>query len=580
MVKRCYNSPWQIVCLFLLTLSFLSYGDISQVITTVDRNPVIKDESFVLTITADDDVGNVQIDLSPLERDFVVGRTSISRQTQVLNFETTRTTTWTTTLFPRSIGTFTIPSIEINGKRSQPIQVDVIQPTGQSGSLPQLFITAEVDKEEVYLQQQLLYTTKLYVDLNLQRGSLAAPTLQDAEIKQIGDDKKYSEIYKGKRYQIIERSFAIVPQKSGEFTIDGLVFEGEVAQNNNQSFGFFNRLTPVTRVGPSVEVTVLPIPANYTDHWFPSEFVAFNEEWQPEPHEFKVGEPITRTLTLTALGIVEAQLPEFALNYPDEVKSYPDQSETASVEKDGTLIAQRVQSIAIVPTAHGEITIPEISIPWFNTKTNKTEYATLPSRTLIIAPAAGSLPVQNSHTQTETEVPQLDLDPIEQNTDNADTTQSQANDGQGWWSPAATVLLVVWLLTVVSAFFILRKRPKTKTSAPQKHAEPTTLIESKLYAQLMMDLKSNQTQNVSQNLTLWLNQRFDLSEPSLASIVTRIGDNELQTEVNQMLASIYGKNTVKWNSSKLIEIIEKLKKNKRTPTIKRGQVTLKTLYPQ
>lgn len=567
----------------LLTILFFTalpvFAKVTELTASVDRNPVMETESFVLTVTANDSVNNVQLDFSVLENNFVVGRTSISRQTQLLNLKASQTTTWITTLYPKAIGNFTIPSFTIEDVASAPIDIMVIQPNAQIGARQDLFITSSVDKEQVYLQQQLLYTSKLYVGVNLQRGSLAAPKLANADVQQLGEDKKYSELYEGKRYEVIERNFAIIPQQSGSFTIEGPIFEGEVAQAGGQTFSFFNRIKPMTRIAPNVEIEVLPIPNDYTGHWLPSEFVVLNEEWQPELDEYKIGEPITRTLTLTAVGLVEAQLPDFTVNYPSNVKSYPDQSETASVEKDGALIGQRVQSVALIPSSSGSITIPELSIPWFNTKTGKTDYATLPSRTLTVAPNAGEVPLQIPASETQPEINQTEPQEGDENEVLAPTHLTSSTSTLGTWTSTTTILLVLWLLTMFlwATSYVLSKRKNSNLidkSEDEKHPQAAN---SKA---LHVALKTNQSSQIVPALARWLNHYLGQQSLSLSACISMINQPELEAELNKMFEAEYGKANESWNSDKLANLIKQIKSQKPKHKNKNTRVELKPLYPQ
>jgi hypothetical protein len=129
------------------------------------------DESFNLTITANDDVDRSAFDPSVLMKDFVVGRTSVSTQTQMINFNTTRTTIWTTLLIPRKQGRFTIPAFNVDGQSTQAISLMVVPVSANASAQSRdIFITTELDVPEAYLQQQLRYTVKLYLGQDLQRG--------------------------------------------------------------------------------------------------------------------------------------------------------------------------------------------------------------------------------------------------------------------------------------------------------------------------------------------------------------------------------------------------------------------------
>lgn len=393
-----------IVFLLTLLLSTAAYADVNSLEATIDRNPVMLDEAIRLTVTADGSADRDAFDSSPLLKDFVVGRTSVSSQTSIVNFDTKRTTVWTTTLFPRKEGTFTIPSLTIEGKSTQPIQVKVIPVQEQSNVARDYFVTTDIDVKEAYLNQQLLYTVKLFLSSNIERGSLQAPEMQNAEITQLGEDKQYTDIVNGRRYQIIERQFAVVPQASGEFTLRGPIFTGEVmAANTNQRFGFFNRTQQINRVGPDITVNIKPIPQGIDYPWLPSAMVRVDEEW-PQGDSFVAGEPVTRIVTLTALGVVEEQLPDIPEFYPPNFKLYPDQSNTTTVEKDQSLISQRQTSLAIIPTQPGNFVLPEITIPWFNTLTQQTEYATIPARSITVAPASGA---NNANTPNRLDTPSI-----------------------------------------------------------------------------------------------------------------------------------------------------------------------------
>jgi len=401
---RALLQSTRIVFLLTLLLSTAAYADVNSLEATIDRNPVMLDEAIRLTVTADGSADRDAFDSSPLLKDFVVGRTSVSSQTSIVNFDTKRTTVWTTTLFPRKEGTFTIPSLTIEGKSTKPIQVKVIPVQEQSNVARDYFVTTDIDVKEAYLNQQLLYTVKLFLSSNIERGSLQAPEMQNAEITQLGEDKQYTDIVNGRRYQIIERQFAVVPQASGEFTLRGPIFTGEVmAANTNQRFGFFNRTQQINRVGPDITVNIKPIPQGIDYPWLPSEMVRVDEEW-PQGDSFVAGEPVTRIVTLTALGVVEEQLPDIPEFYPPNFKLYPDQSNTTTVEKDQSLISQRQTSLAIIPTQPGNFVLPEITIPWFNTLTQQTEYATIPARSITVAPASGA---NNANTPNSLDTPSM-----------------------------------------------------------------------------------------------------------------------------------------------------------------------------
>lgn len=510
--------------IFLLTLlvSAAAYADVNSVEATIDRNPVMLDEAIRLTITADGSADRDAFDSSPLLKDFVVGRTSVSSQTSIVNFDTKRTTVWTTTLFPRKEGTFTIPSLTIEGKSTKPIQVEVIPVQEQSNVARDYFVTTDIDLNEAYLNQQLLYTVKLFLSSNIERGSLQAPEMQNAEITQLGEDKQYTDIVNGRRYQIIERQFAVVPQASGEFTLRGPIFTGEVmAANTNQRFGFFNRTQQINRVGPDITVNIKPIPQGIDYPWLPSEMVRVDEEW-PQGDNFVAGEPVTRIVTLTALGVVEEQLPDIPEFYPPNFKLYPDQSNTTTVEKDQSLISQRQTSLAIIPTQPGDFILPEITIPWFNTLTQKTEYATIPARSITVVPATSSsnpsntAPTSNETVgDTQSGLPSKAIEPDVDSSKEGKPSDSTADDAsisertQLDWV-VSVVLLALLLVALIGWLLTYRKLKQTQLAGLTDSTKPrfnvtAALDEKAQYQRLMAVIKAKDTSSVPLTLKQWIN---------------------------------------------------------------------------
>ena len=515
--------------LFSAVASTNAWADVNAVEATIDRNPVMIDEAIRLTITADGSADRDAFDSSPLLKDFVVGRTSVSSQTSIVNFDTKRTTVWTTTLFPRKEGTFTIPSLTVEGKSTKPIQVKVIPVQEQSNVARDYFVTTDIDIKEAYLNQQLLYTVKLFLSSNIERGSLQAPEMQNAEIKQLGDDKQYTDIVNGRRYQIIERQFAVVPQASGEFTLRGPIFTGEVmAANTNQRFGFFNRTQQINRVGPDITVNIKPIPQRIDYPWLPSEMVRVDEEW-PQGDTFVAGEPVTRIVTLTALGVVEEQLPDIPEFYPPNFKLYPDQSNTTTVEKDQSLISQRQTSLAIIPTQAGNFVLPEITIPWFNTLTQQTEYATIPARSITVAPASGvnkgnaanaNTPVSSSTTVEN--VPNDVPSTAAQSSTDADNKTNASNNASDdantnkiaplYWAVTG-VFIALFVIALAGWLYTYRKLKQSRTfgqNSSVKHGVPgshalTSFDEKAQYQNLMSVIKAKDIRSLSPSLKQWIN---------------------------------------------------------------------------
>lgn len=542
-----------------ILLSFHSYA-LTKLTASVDKNPVIANESVVLTVTADDDIDRNALDTSSLLSDFIVGRTSVSSQTSMVNFDTTRTTTWNTVLIPRESGELIIPSFEIDGVKSQSIKLNVLAADKSAASTQQdLFITAQVSSTELFVQQQITLTVKLHFAAELKRGSLTEPTLEGANILQIGKDKESENIINGKRYRIIERVYAISPQKSGNVVLKSPIFSGEIMMPSTRRSNFlsFADTKPVSVVGDDIALTIKAIPAQVYGAWLPSELLALHQEWQPQADQFKVGEPITRTITLTAAGLSEEQLPEITMHVPQGLKVYPDQAELHTGLNNERLVSQKVINFAIVASQAGEYLLPEITIPWWNTVTNKAELATISGQKITVLPNADIAPVAIQQPPSVS---------LENSTTPAviEKVIIQPNNFLQW------LFLALWLLTLL-AWFISAKR----SSPSEKNNKKSSENVNSAYLNLLAACKQNNGEQALANLLPWAQTQAKNYKAltTLDSLHAHFNNTALSNAIIELQQSYYGKTPSQWSGSNLIDAVQGINKQGNVE-IKNDQISL------
>ncbi|MCG9714083.1 BatD family protein [Shewanella insulae] len=407
-----------------LSLSAPAYA-LTKVETSVDRNPAIQGEYLVLSIKADDDVNNASLDTSALLKDFIVGRTSVSRSTQIMNFDASKETRWQILLAPKKTGTVLIPALTIDGISSEPIELKVAAAGSQPQQMKNLFIRSSVSTETAYVGQLITYKVKLYLGVELQRGVISAPNVEGAQLKQLGDDVDGTEIIDGRRYRVIERTYSLIADKPGTLSLSGASFSGDVLVESTRRGGMFsfNESRPMQAKAAPSEIEVLPIPKSYQGDWLVSDLVVLREDWR-EDAQFQVGVPITRNIRLIASNADDTSLPAIKLTLPDAFKLYPENPQRKTYVRDKQVVAQLNQTMAIVPTQAGEYTLPEIRIPWWNSRTQKQEFATLPARSISVAPAA-------SQERSQTSVVSV---------------QGQQS---GYWPSISGLFALLWLATIL-----------------------------------------------------------------------------------------------------------------------------------
>ena len=375
---------------FLFLVSLLVSMHASATVTaSIDRADIELNESFTLELTTDTNI-DMQPDISVLENDFHIGQSNQLSNTTIANGQIRRSKTWSYVLMPKRAGQVIIPAITIGSERSNPLIVDISEPTYSPPGEAEVFITTEVDFDESYVQAQILLTIKIYRSVAVRQPALRDPTVTGAEVllELAGDDRSYEAVINGTPYGVIERVIAMYPQESGEIQFSPARFEARVLRNGRITGRKVYESEPLT-------VSVLPTPAPPADYpnavWLPARDLQLIEGWSRDDSEITAGEPLTRHITISALGQLETQIP--ALEPPSAVgiNVYPDKPELGRSVEPGGIRGIRKDQYALIGVTAGTVVLPALEIPWWNVKTGEWQVASLPQRTIEILPSGEPL---------------------------------------------------------------------------------------------------------------------------------------------------------------------------------------------
>jgi len=487
---------------------------LAAVQASIDRPVVYDGESFTLVISSDAKRRD-KPDFSLLEKDFYIQGTGSSQQVQMINGVTTAKTSWTVTLQAKAIGQFHIPSLRIGKELTNPIQVTVAAPPEASSAMDgqHIFIETEVASSEkpIYLQQQILYTVRLVFDRPILDGSLSEPAPENALIEQLGKNNRYTSQRNGKSFTVIERRYAIFPEKSGELVIPPLRFTGSLVSDaagrrspsridpNMRRFfggdpfaGVFDRGRPVTLRGKAVSLDVLPRPASYSaSHWLPAAGLELEDSWAEQPPEFKVGEPVSRTISIKAKGLLATLLPKLEIAEVDGVSVYPEQPVTES-RTDGTWVyGQSNQSMSYMPTRAGALVVPELQLSWWDTQAGVERTAVLPKWSVEVLPGK-DLPVEPVVQAEDTVVAkQQSESSASEDEEGRDSTQEKGGFNkalQEYW----------WLLLIIVVVVLALNRQRSKKS-DKAHAVDGVNEKTAAHRQSQRELQKHLNEACSRN---------------------------------------------------------------------------------
>ncbi|MGR9114396.1 MAG: BatD family protein [Gammaproteobacteria bacterium] len=534
----------------------------AEIVASVDRNPVNLNESFQIVFSASESPDE-DPDFGPLEEDFEILNRSQSSSTSIINGEFNKTIQWKLNVMAKRAGSLMIPSIAFGDDSSQPLSLRVMQGNSSPAirNEDELFLEVEASQDKPYVQSQVLYTLRFYRRVSIAQASLNEPEVEDALIEKLGEDSSFNTQIDGVNYQVTERKYAIFPQKSGILTIPPLTLTAEVVSSGRSRFdGFFNRqITRMKRVtSKAVTLEVQPVPSELSDqHWLPAEGLNLSQEWSGDITQMKVGEPLTRTLTILAKGATVGQLPELnTAPQEDQLKIYPDQPVLKEDKKPEGLLSYRQEKIAFIPAKAGRYTLPAIEVPWFNTRTGQLEHARIPETTLV-AIAGGEIksaqPITSSAPALPLETPASEA-PVHEPSNN-------------YWMWIAVILASGWLATVV--YFLCRG--KAKMPEPQDDSVEISLNDS--IKALKKACNENNAQSAKDALINWGRLKFNVS--SLGALAPQC-DARLRDEIVRLNHCLYGKTTESWQGKRLFQTFVE---NKAMEQIKTGQdESLEPLY--
>jgi uncharacterized protein (DUF2344 family) len=516
-----------------------------QVLTSVSNNQVALGDIFILNIEIDDSDSDYQLDTGPLEKEFSVSRPSKNQRNTYINGNFSQHTQWQIRLQAKRTGDLTIPILKIGPLSTQEIQLSVT-PVSQKATNTadnRVFMENSINKTSFYIGQPLIFTTRIYIASEAGNLNLSGPELKDARIEVYGQDKNEETIRDGIRYKMITRQFQITTDKAGDFNINSPLLSGELrkvvnlSNRQNQVIG-----VPINVRGDTLKVQVKGKPADFKGEWLISEDVRLLENNPFTQQDFHVGDPITRNITLQIASINKDKLPTIAFNYPKGLRFYPDQDEIKAGQANGLFYSQRTIRHAIIPEQAGELTLPEIKIAWWNSLTDKQEYAVLPEQTLTI------LAAEKQPSSLENERVNISQPP-------AAATVFIDNDRLIYWQ-IITALLLLGLIILL--FYHLSYRRRHAALTQQKvHSRP---IANQAYLNLQEALQQNNAPLVYQNLLIFLHSKKvslkSLSQLTEFIVLPEEDERKFLQEI-KILEQACCSAVTDWNAKKLSSLIDK-----------------------
>ena len=541
--------------LMILPLWFACPATVCAINARLSRNPVNINESFQLILQSD---GNTDQDpdFSVLEQDFHIVAQNQSQNIQMINGNMSRSTTWELTLMARRTGQLTIPAIRFgtDSNMTMTIQVNEAPPPQQAAAGDDIFIKVETTPAHAYQGQQILLRAQLYRAVNTDRASLSQPEADDPDIliKKLGDDEQYEIRSGGRRYLVVERTYALFSHRSGTLNLAPLVFQGEVPTPGSRRDNFFG--SPFGRFGApgeirrvesaAIRIEIERAPALAAgEPWLPSSNLQIVQSWGEQQPHFRVGEPVTRSIMLFADGLTAAQLPEIDSAVPEGLKLYPDQPVLRERESRDGITGIREFKFAIVPSRSGSFTLPAITLDWWNIGKRRMERASIPAQHIEVLPAAAT-PLPDSATASTPLQPERP----------AAATLNVLGMGDyvahpGW----ALFLGLGWLGTALSWWLSARRTKRHRA----RHTPPSATNLAADRKALRSACLADDPHAAARELLNWGHARWPALQPlTLGAIADKATTPGVKSEIAELERTLYAATALPWRGAGLWQQLE------------------------
>ena len=348
-----------------------------------------------------------------------------SRSTQYQNYNgvVTNSITFTYILMAEKEGTYKIPGATIvadgNNYTSNSIEIKVLPPDQSSSNAgsgssarssrnqansgkitdKELFMTATASKTNVYEQEAILLTYKVYTQVNLTALNGDIPDLKGFHTQEVElpNQKTFSlEHYNGRNYNTtIWRQLVLFPQQTGKIEIPSVTFEGTVSQmvaSADPFDAFFNggNYVNITKniVTPKLTINVKELPAGKPAN-FSGGVGEFTLSSSISTQELKTNDAVTIKLVISGTGNMKLiNTPE--VGFPQDFEIYdPKVDNKFNLTRNG-LSGNKVIEYLAIPRHAGTYTIPPIEFSYFDLKSQSYKTLKTDAYTLNVAKGEGN----------------------------------------------------------------------------------------------------------------------------------------------------------------------------------------------
>lgn len=499
--REVLNMRKYILMLFLLIKAMV----FSELILDINDTKLINGETAVLSVIVKDQKLS-DFKVKGIEN-FKILSQGQSSSTQIINGKKSSSKTYQYRILPLSEGKFNLKAVGNYKKdnfESNELEIEVAQNFGKSEIRSDFFIKSTTLKDKYYFGEKIILSEHLITTVNIQNfGFVDEPKYSEFTEKNItekGYEGKYTRIDGKKAIDYTVYKAILEPLRSGEFVIPGNTFQINTTDTNS----FFSDIKPNYLQTKEKRIKILELPEEGKPADFSGAVGLIKSEYKFDKTEAEFGEAINLTVKLRGNANLDTLEKIITTNIPG-VKIYQNVKNTKEFVVDDKYTVEKEYEIVFIPQKSGEIKIPEIKVPYFNTSTEQYDEVKIPEQILKISGAA----IQNKGAEDKQNLEKQEIE-ISQISE-AETAPEKPD-----YFTAMIILAITNIITLTALFFFYFKNKKQKIEITDLKQVKTAIKKSK-------DIQELYT---AYNEAVKLKYNISIKSYSTEQIIRELGDQD------------------------------------------------------
>jgi len=364
----------------------------------VDRSQVALNGQITLTVDVSGPSSSLPDPRIPPMPDFSRYSSGRNQSISIVNGKISSSIDYTYVLVPRFVGKGVIPPITLTyNKRTvqtSPIAIEVLRSAPAAAApaqgspppsmaqahevpgAPDFFVTAQLDKKKVYVDEQATLTVKFYNAAALAGNpQYTPPDLSGFMKEDLPPIRRETAQFRGRMYDVSVIKTAIFPERDGRLVIGPASVRCPVAGQGMDPFSpnFFNQVFNMnfgaaqmkTVSTNALKLIVLPLPAAGQPRNFSGAVGHFSISDSLDKNRTQVGGALNLTVSIQGQGNLRAvgdlRMPELT-----SFRTYETVSSLNLDKKNDVVEGSKVYKTVLIPRISGDLTIPPIAFAYFD----------------------------------------------------------------------------------------------------------------------------------------------------------------------------------------------------------------------